>query len=70
MVLNQLGTKLQEANQELPEGIHFPLQDSDELDALEIQLRNPDIEKQVVSIYFFPIFLIPQLSFESRLLSL
>ena len=57
MVVNRLGANPSEISQDLPEGIHFPLKNSEELYALEIKLLNPDIEKQVVSIFFSHLFL-------------
>lgn len=40
---------VQEQDQSLPEGIHFPVKEIKEIDALETKLMDPDLEKKVVS---------------------
>ena len=40
---------VKEQEQALPEGIHFPVKEMKELDALETKLMDPDLEKKVVS---------------------
>lgn len=40
---------VQEQDQALPDGIHFPLKEIKDIDALETKLMDPDLEKKVVS---------------------
>lgn len=40
---------VQEQDQAVPEGIHFPVKEMKEMDALETKLMDPDLEKKVVS---------------------
>lgn len=40
---------VQEQDQAVPEGIHFPVKDMNEMEALESKLMDPDLEKKVIA---------------------